>query len=76
MFGESPPEYVHSIVVIFTYILIGGHFAIFPAVFSKVFGNKLGSLLYSISFFGYAISAIIAWVFYYLVVLFTHNRYG
>lgn len=67
MFGPNPHPAVHTVVVVLAYVLIGGHWAIFPAIFSKIFGNKLGSLLYSISFVSYAISAIIAYFLYWLI---------
>jgi MFS family permease len=59
---------IYSVFVVCAYILIGGHFAIFPAVFSKIYGNKLGSLLYSISFSAYAISALIAFFLYWISI--------
>lgn len=66
MFDETQPVIIHSFVVFFSYILLGGHFAIFPAIFSKIFGNKLGNFLYSLSFCGYAVSAVISFMLYYI----------
>lgn len=68
LIGENHDSRYHTIFVVLAYILIGGHFAIFPAIFSKIFGNKLGSLLYSISFFAYAISALIAFFLYWISI--------
>ena len=64
MIGNDAIQYWNLINILASYILIGGHFAIFPAVFSKIFGNKLGSLLYSLSFISYALSAIISLIIY------------
>ena len=64
MIGTEELPYWNVINILASYILIGGHFAIFPAVFSKIFGNKLGSLLYSLSFISYALSAIISLIMY------------
>jgi len=68
MLSSVGKDVLHPTVVVFAYILIGGHFAIFPAVFSKIYGNKLGSLLYAISFASYAVAAIIAFGLYWLIV--------
>ena len=57
-------KYWNLVNILASYILIGGHFAIFPAVFSKIFGNELGSLLYSISFISYAVSSLLALILY------------
>ena len=66
MITDDASKYWNLINILASYVLIGGHFAIFPAVFSKIFGNKLGSMLYSLSFIGYALSSFISLLMYYI----------
>eukprot|EP01017_Pseudomicrothorax_dubius_P015901 TRINITY_DN1813_c0_g1_i1.p1 TRINITY_DN1813_c0_g1~~TRINITY_DN1813_c0_g1_i1.p1 ORF type:complete len:125 (+),score=18.31 TRINITY_DN1813_c0_g1_i1:191-565(+) len=55
-------DILYLLWICFTMFLEGGQLAIFPAVTTKVFGHKVGPVMYGFIFIGFAISNLLAYV--------------
>ncbi|EAS03513.1 MFS transporter (macronuclear) [Tetrahymena thermophila SB210] len=50
---------LYLIYVVLAYFLYGGWFSIFPTLVARVYGKKIGTQIYGITFFGYTIASFL-----------------